>query len=101
MFYELLRFVPVSAAALRGGAVAGPAGASFATRRNRRTRPSPIREGTQYLVRSEQIQLGNPLGTTTPDVIYRADLSGSKADTVAWMRLDEELNLFGKEATVR
>ena len=29
------------------------------------------------------------------------DLSGSKADTVALMRLDEELDLFGKEATVR
>ena len=27
-------------------------------------------------VRGEQIQLGNPLGTTTPDVIYRADEDG-------------------------
>ena len=28
-------------------------------------------------IRGEQIQLGNPLGTTTPDVIYRADDDGS------------------------
>ena len=27
-------------------------------------------------IRGEQIQLGNPLGTTTPDVIYRADDDG-------------------------
>ena len=45
-------------------------------RRDQATPPARSAAGFGEGVRGEQIQLGNPLGTTTPDVIYRADDDG-------------------------